>query len=126
MTANETRGEISLELDGTEYVLRPSFEAISAFENLTGRSLIDLARAAGEGELKTSEAAVIVTECIKAQGRSINDQAMASFNSRRIGELIQESDGGLLIVIKRLELLLFMAATGGYTGAGEAKATTKK
>lgn len=125
MAANETRGEVSLELGGVEYVLRPSYEAISAFEAQTNRSLIDLARAAGDGQLKLGEAAVIVTECIKAHGRAIGDQAMAVFNAKRIGELIQESDGGFLITIKRLELLLFMAATGGYTGSGEEKAATK-
>ena len=63
MTANKTRGEVSLELEGVEYVLRPSYEAISAFEAQTDRSLIDLARAAGDGQLKMSEAAIIVTEC---------------------------------------------------------------
>lgn len=125
MTANKTRGEVSLELEGAEYVLRPSYEAISAFETQTNRSLIDLARAAGDGELKLSESAVIVTECIKAHGRAIDDKAMAAFNAARVGELILQADGGLLIAMKRLELLLFMAATGGYTGSGEVKATTK-
>lgn len=125
MAANKTRGEISLELDGCEYVLRPSFEAISAFEAQTNRSLIDLARAAGEGQLKTGEAAIIVTECIRAHGRATDDKAMASFNTSRVGELMIEADGGLLIVTKRLELLLFMAATGGYTGSGEVKAAKK-
>ena len=126
MAANATRGEISVEMEGVEYVLRPSFEAISAFETQTNRSLIDLARAAGDGQLKMGEAAVIVTECIKAHGRAVDDKGMASFNPKRVGELIQEADGGLLIVMKRLELLLFMAATGGYTASGEVKATTKK
>ncbi len=125
MTANKTRGEVSLELEGAEYVLRPSYEAISAFETQTNRSLIDLARAAGDGELKLSESAIIVTECIKAHGRAIDDKAMAAFNAARVGELILQADGGLLIAMKRLELLLFMAATGGYTGSGEVKATTK-
>jgi len=125
MTANKTRGEVSLELEGQEYVLRPSYEAISAFEAQTDRSLIDLARAAGDGQLKMSEAAIIVTECIKAHGRAVDDKAMAVFNAARVGELILQADGGLLIAMKRLELLLFMAATGGYTGSGEVKATTK-
>lgn len=125
MAANKTRGEVSLELEGQEYVLRPSFEAISAFEAQTNRSLIDLARAAGDGQLKTGEAAIIVTECIRAHGRAIDDKAMTAFNSARVGELILQADGGLLIVTKRLELLLFMAATGGYTGSGEVKATGK-
>lgn len=124
MTANATRGHISLNLGGAEYILRPSYEAISAFEGHTNRSLIDLAKAAGQSQLKLGEAAVIVTECIRAYGRSIDDKAMAAFNAERIGELIQEADGGLVIVMKRLELLLFMAATGGYTSSGELKAPT--
>lgn len=125
MTANKTRGEVSLELEGQEYVLRPSYEAISAFEAQTDRSLIDLARAAGDGQLKMIEAAIIATECIKAHGRAVDDKALAAFNAARVGELILQADGGLLIAMKRLELLLFMAATGGYTGSGEVKATTK-
>ena len=125
MTANKTRGEVSLELEGQEYVLRPSYEAISAFEAQTDRSLIDLARAAGDGQLKMSEAVIIATECIKAHGRAVDDKTLAAFNAARVGELILQADGGLLIAMKRLELLLFMAATGGYTGSGEVKATTK-
>ena len=125
MTANPTRGEVSLELEGQEYVLRPSYEAISAFEAQTDRSLIDLARAAGDGQLKMNEAAIIATECIKAHGRAIDDKAMAAFKPSRVGDLILQAEGGLLIAVKRLELLLFMAATGGYTGSGEVKAPTK-
>ena len=94
MTANKTRGEVSLELEGQEYVLRPSYEAISAFEAQTDRSLIDLARAAGDGQLKMSEAAIIATECIKAHGRAVDDKALAAFNAARVGELILQADGG--------------------------------
>jgi hypothetical protein len=127
MAANDTRGEISLELDGTEYVLRPSFEAIKAFEDGTGKKgVFLLGRMAEEDQLTLGDASVIVAECIKAHGRAIGDNAMAAVNAQRIGELIMASDGGFLIAMKKIALLLWMATTGGYTGSGEVKATTKK
>jgi hypothetical protein len=122
MTANATRGEVSLTLDGTDYVLRPSFDAICAFEAETGHSAIDLTLMASSGKLHTMHAATIVAECIKAQGRAVNDQAMTAVNAKRIGELIHEAEGGQMIVFKRLELLLTLAVTGGYTATGEIKA----
>jgi hypothetical protein len=51
---------------------------------------------------------------------------MAAFNSKRVGELVMGSDGGFMIAQAKIALLLFMAATGGYTGSGEVKATTPK
>jgi hypothetical protein len=69
MAANEVRGELSLKLaDGVEYVLRPSHEAIVAFEAETGRGLFDLSRSADTGMLTSSEAAIIATHCIRAHG----------------------------------------------------------
>ncbi len=62
-------------------------------------------------------AATIVTECVRAQGKATGDQVMANYNQNRVGELIAEA--GKMAVVRRLELLLFMAVTGGYTAAGE-------
>src|SRR3546814_8479413 len=40
----EERGELALMLDGQDMVLRPSYEAIDAFEKATGKGLLMLAR----------------------------------------------------------------------------------
>jgi hypothetical protein len=122
MTANATRGEVSLTLDGTDYVLRPSFDAICAFEAETGRGLVDLADAARDGALRASEVASIAAACIRAWGKSTGDQAVQSVNTKRIGELIIEAEGGMMIAVMRLAVLLLGAATGGYTASGEVKA----
>lgn len=124
--ANEKRGEIELELAGVSFVLRPSFEAIQAFETQTGKSLIELAQAAGEGTMSLANAAIVATECIKAWGKATDNMTARAVNVRRIGELIFESPGGLMVTLKKLEILLFMAATGGVTSAGELKPVTTK
>ncbi len=121
--ANETRGEISVDLEGVPYILRPSYEAQVAIERQTGRTIIQLADAAGTNGLSLEHAAIVVTECVKAQGRATSNATLSAFNARTVGECIV--DTGALIVGKRLELLLYMAATGGYTAAGEAKAPAK-
>ena len=118
-TANEVRGEIGLTLGGTPYVLRPSREAIRLFEKQTGRAILQLAEAAGSGGLTIDDAAAIATECIRAAGRAKKDELAAGVNARRIGDLIMEA--GLVIVCKRLELLLFLAGTGGYAPSGEVR-----
>jgi hypothetical protein len=124
MSDNLIRGVIELELDGAKYPLRPSYDAILAFEAQTGRALMDLAEAAGLGRLNTSEIAVIVTECIRETGRASDDKVMANVNQRRIGELIIAE--GQLIVLKRLELMLYLAASGGISASGELKARPTK
>lgn len=122
MTANATRGEVSLILDGTEYVLRPSYEAISAFESDTGHGLLALTSQAEEATMTLDTMAAIVTRCIQAQGRAIGDQMMQGVKATKIAALIMESETGLLGTIIRLRLLLVMAATGGFTASGEPKA----
>lgn len=124
--ANEKRGEIDLELAGESYVLRPSYEAIQAFEAQTGKSLIELAQAAGDGTMSLANAAIVATECIKAWGKATDNTTARAVNVRRIGELIFEAPGGLMVTLKKLEILLFMAATGGVTSAGELKPVTTK
>ena len=118
-SANLERGEIEVELEGVPHVLTPSYEAQVAIERQTGRSIEQLAQAAGDGSLSLEQAAIVVTECVKAHGRAIKDQTLQGYNARRVGECIVET--GRLIVAKRLELLLFLAITGGYTAKGEVR-----
>ena len=123
VTANATRGELSITLDGAEYVLRPSFEAISAFEAATGKGIIQLARDADSGVLGTGALAQIVAETMRAQGRAIGDNVLAASQTKTVAGLIIESDGGVHRVMAIVAGLLAIAATGGYTASGELKAT---
>ena len=122
-SANETRGEITITLEGVDYVMRPSYEAIVAFEASTGRSLIQLAQDASAGALSTTYLAEIIAECIRAWGRAVGDNAVANINAKRVARLL--IDEGVLIALKRVEVLLFMAATGGMTSSGEVKAAPR-
>lgn len=118
----EARGEMRIELEGRSYVLRPSFEAIGAIETGCKRSLIELARAAETGALRSDELAEIVAQCIRAEGRAANDPMLRSVNARRVGEMLFAEEGGLLWATREVVTrLLFRAVTGGYTALGEPK-----
>jgi len=117
--ANETRGEIAIDLGGREYVLRPTYQAIAAIEAKTGKGLLALARDAAE--LGVGDAAIIATECIKAYGKHVGDDMMARYSPDKIGEMMIESEGGIAACLGRLSVLLMAAATGGYTASGELK-----
>lgn len=124
MTGNWLRGEVSIELEGETYILRPSYEAITAIEEITGRSLLQLMEAADSGALPLKQAAVIVTEFIKAWGREQGDKPhFEKFTARRVGELLY--DEGMLKVNPRVALVLLNALTGGHKpGEPEAAGTT--
>ena len=122
--ANVERGEIVLNL-GDEYVMRPSYEAIAAFEDALGKGLFDIASDAINHRLRLNETAVIATECIKAWGRATGAPAsMQAFNPKKIAGLILESDGGYKVALEQVAMMLAMACTGGYTATGEVKAAT--
>ncbi|MFN3424893.1 MAG: GTA-gp10 family protein [Novosphingobium meiothermophilum] len=117
---NEVRGEIALDLGGREFVLRPTYQAIQAIESKTGKGILALAR--GTTELTVLDAAIIAAECIKAHGKHIGDEMMASYTPVKLGEMIFETEGGVGACLGRLSVLLMLAATGGYTASGELKA----
>lgn len=118
--ANPHRGEIEVDLEGVAHVLRPTYEALAAIESGTGKGLIALGIAAEAGELSLRDAALIVTECVKAHGKATGDRTTAGYNVRRVGECIMAT--GLLLVIKRIEILLMLAVTGGYDASGNRQA----
>lgn len=121
--ANEERGEIALTLDGAQFVLRPTFEAISAFELATGKGLLQLAQESLRGSLYLSEVAQIATECIRAWGRATGQKSAQGVNAARVAELILEAEGGFVDAVKTISAMLSLASTGGYTAQGEVKAT---
>lgn len=117
--ANETRGELSLTLEGIEYGLRPSYEAQEAVEAALGKSIEELAMAADRGRLMLHETATIAGEFIRTWGVQIGDKTVAAFNNRRLKEVIVEE--GSMIVSRRLGVALYMAVSGGVTSTGEVK-----
>lgn len=119
MTANPIRGEVSVQMEGEDYVLRPTYDAITAVEEQTGRSIQQLALAADEGSLPLRHAAIVVTEFVKAWGRENDKPYFAQFTVRRIAELLFAE--GLLKVNPRVALALWQALTGGHV-PGEANA----
>ncbi|MDX3908423.1 MAG: GTA-gp10 family protein [Sphingobium sp.] len=120
----QARGELSLRIDGGEMGLRPSFEAITAFERETGKGLLLLAREALSGSLTLGETAQIACQCIRAWGRDTGSIGAKGARADRIAELILESDGGIREALATVAGLLSLAATGGYSAKGEAKAAT--
>ncbi|PZU13817.1 MAG: hypothetical protein DI606_04425 [Sphingobium sp.] len=131
--ANALRGEVDLILEGQTYVLRPSHQAIIAMEKKTGRSLIELASLAEQSMLDQATQAIVVTELIRAWGRSIQIDEYASgaekavataakgANVDIIGELLYSV--GVLSVQPRVAIVLGLALTGGCLPSGEMKAT---
>jgi len=119
--ASEERGEIALELDGMTLVMRPTFEAIDAFERSTGKGLLQLAREGLAQTLTLSETAQIAGECIRAWGRAVNDENAKGSNTKRIANLMLEAEGGYRVTLAIVAGMLSLAATGGYTAKGELK-----
>ncbi len=122
--ANGERGEMSLLLAGTAMGLRPSYEAIVAFEAALDRGLVDIARDAVAGKLKLSEVAQVAAECIRAWGRETENRDAAGAGADRVARLILDSEGGLYAVGKTLSGMLSLAVTGGYSSSGEIRPST--
>lgn len=121
---NPERGEFALILEDERFVLRPSFEAIVAFEQETGKGLLDLTRSAIGGTATLSEIAIIATHCIRAWGRENDLTSAAGVNAQRVGRLIMESEQGLTGATVMIGTLLALAVNGGLTAAGEVKAAS--
>lgn len=118
------RGEIVLILDGQDFCLRPSHEAIFEFEAITGQGLLQLTRSALDGSMPVSVLAQVATECIKAWGRATKSTSAAAVNAQRVAELILESDQGYRGALVSVASMLSLASTGGYTASGELKPVT--
>jgi hypothetical protein len=121
---NEERGEMTLLLAGTPMGLRPSYEAIVAFEAALDRGLVDIARDAVAGKLKLGEVAQVAAECIRAWGRDTDNKDAAGAGADRIARLILDSEGGLYAIGKTVSGMLSLAVTGGYTSSGEIRPLT--
>lgn len=116
--ANPHRGEHVLTLGGEAYLLRPSFGAITAIEQATESSLLDLVRLGDVGHLTFDQLGVIAAELIRAGADEGSMNRRVS--SERLAEMIYEE--GVTEANARLTLCLVDAASGGRTASGEAKA----
>lgn len=134
MTEANTRGEVTIELEGVRYVMRPSYEAIEAIEEQTGHGIVALINLASQGEMTRRQCAIVVTECIKAWGKqqraSGGDDPIANgaagANTDKIARLIHASEGGVVGAVQRVAIVLTAAACGGVTETGEMKPATMK
>jgi len=118
--ANETRGEFPITLEGVAYTMRPSYEALVQMEQKTGCALSILRMAANAHALAIENAAIVVTEGIKAEGKATNNATLQQFSPERVGALL--IDGGLEPVFDVIARMLDLALTGGVTELGEVKA----
>ena len=124
--ANGKRGEVSLTLDGKDYVLRPSFEAILEIEDATGKGLVEIVRAALQQRLTISEIGTVTAALMRAWGREVDDLGAKAASADKVARLIFECDNGAAAVQAAIAQLLTIAAGGGVTASGEVKAATRK
>jgi hypothetical protein len=121
-------GEITIELEGTEYHLRPSHQAIQTIEEKAGRSLFSLARGAQQQLLTNAEVGIVMAELMRAYGRSHPDDPLATTyagaNAPKVAQLAYEA--GMVAVQVRLGVLLGAAVTGGCDAQGEMKPAKAK
>lgn len=71
-SANALRGEAQFQINGQEFVLRPSFENLVAAEEELG-SLFALVERASEGSVTISEITALLWHCINADPRPARD-----------------------------------------------------
>lgn len=65
---NPDRGEVTIELGGRSWVLRPTYQAIAEIEAATGKSIMDLARLVASTRYSARELAVMVAGGLRGAG----------------------------------------------------------
>jgi hypothetical protein len=120
------RGELTLDLGGASYGLRPSFDAIEAIESKV-QPLETLVAELNEGRVRAAELGIIAAELMRAYGAAHPDDPLKhdyqGANPRKLAELIY--DAGIPRVRMVLFVILAGALTGGYDAKGEAKPATE-
>lgn len=89
--ANPARGEAAVRVNGTELVLRPSFQALVAAEGELG-PLFDLVERAAAGKLSLGETATLFWHCLRdvpeAVTREVLGEALAAMGLSRIAPVL--------------------------------------
>lgn len=121
--ALDTRGQIAVELDGTQFTLRPSFEAILEAEKQTGLNLYELATLAANSRMSIDQIAIVVAATMRAHGKANPEDPLKSSyvgaKAETLAPMIYEACSSR--VMGRVAVLLAGAVMGGYTASGEAK-----
>lgn len=121
--AANARGEVTIVLEGQEYHLRPSYEAIVAIEEMTGKTTFELANAARNQALTLAECGIVTARMMQAFGESHpGDPLISTYKNSKpenLARLIMVE--GVMKVQPRLAVLLIAAVTGGVDASGEWK-----
>ena len=117
----DNHGNLLITLEGVAYVLRPSYQAITSIERMSGQTLFDLAGKSARSCLSLDELALIVTEMFHAYGKTLsNDDPLAatyrSCKAEDIGKLIFPD---IVRINGRICIVLMGCLTGGYNPEGE-------
>lgn len=99
-TANPIRGEADLVVNGTAYVLRPSFDALVAAEQELG-SLFALVERASDGALTLAEITALLWHCMPVDTRPAREA---------VGEGVLQS--GLVKATKPVRVILAQVLQG--------------
>lgn len=116
------RGEVSIELAGKRYVMRPDFEAIRAIDEASG-SILALSRRLGSHP-SLSDFALIVTEGIKAHGRFTRDAMLAHYGIEGVKRMITRAGIANPAITAPIGAFMAAAITGGVAEPGEADAAS--
>lgn len=97
-SVNTERGEVSILLDGTDYPMRPSYEAIVEIEKKSGMSLSALAWSVNDKTrlVPIRVLAMLVGEGIRAAGREREKTLLEYMSDDKIGRMIFEDYFGCL------------------------------
>lgn len=110
MRANRYRGEVPLRLDGRDYVLRPSFEALVAVEAERG-SLLTMIERASAGELLLEDIVSLLWACLRAGGVTVERD--------QVGAMVMRA--GVAAVTPAFRDILTMALSGQALAEGTAE-----
>ena len=123
--ANPDRGEFSLTLNDKSYTLRPSFNAMSEFEDAAGCSVLEALSDAREGKIRAKTIAICVWAGMRGYILATNgnpDRDCLSVNE--IGEHLQREHGFAGALEFAVEFLSKSLATD--TAIEELEASEKK
>jgi hypothetical protein len=103
MTANPYRGEVTVELGGESFAARPTYAAILAWEEKTGRTSTELLMRMTSGVFGVRDLVAILQPALEAGGTRMKEADL--------GERIVRH--GQADVLKPVALILRNALTGG-------------
>lgn len=107
--ANKHRGEVKVTLDGVEYTMRPTFEALISIEDDLNKKLVSIARAFFQSDIGVKETAHIIHRGIESSGAQLSLEA--------VGRAVVK--GGVNNYIKPIVNFLTEGLGGEDKGKGE-------